>query len=138
MKAAYCMVACAALVLEVEAQSDLPREVLLLSKIRHRAVADLSHMPNFTCLETIERGTRRYAWTSFSVQDVVQVEVAHVGTEELFSWPGAAHFENRTLEEMVGSGMVSNGEYVGRAGTLFIGDAGVMRYWGDEELDGHH
>lgn len=86
MKAAYCMVACAALALA--AQSDLPPEILLLSKIRHRAVADLSHMPNFTCLETIERATRRYAWNEFSVQDVVQVEVAHVGSEELFSRPG--------------------------------------------------
>ena len=131
------VVACAALALALEAQTDLPREVLLLSKIRHRAVEDLSHMPNFTCLETIERATRRYAWNEFSLRDVVQVEVAHVGTEELFSWPGAAHFESRTLADMVGSGLVSNGEYVGRAGTVFIGDAGVIRYWGEEDLEGH-
>lgn len=109
----------------------------MLARIRHRAVEDLSHIPNFTCLETLERGTRRHPWSEFSVVDLVQVEVAHVDGEELFSWPGAAHFENRTLRDMVGTGMVSNGEYAGHARSVFMDDVGVIRYWGQEELEGH-
>jgi hypothetical protein len=95
-------------------------------------------MPNFTCLETIERAHRRNPWNEFSVQDVVQVEVAHVGSEELFSRPGAAHFESQTLEGMVDAGMTSNGEFAGHARSVFIGDFGLIQYWGEEELEGHH
>jgi len=64
--------------------------------------------------------------------------VAHVGSEELFSRPGTAHFESRTMANLVGAGLVSNGEYVGHAGSVFIGDSGVTRYWGEEEPQGHH
>jgi hypothetical protein len=119
------------------AQSSLPPEVLLLSRIRRHTKDDLSHLPNFTCLETIERSTRNSPMKPFDVKDVVQVEVAHVGERELFAWPGASNFENRPLAEMIGTGMTSNGEYSTHARSLFLGESAVIHYAGEEELGGH-
>lgn len=126
------------LAVPVCAQSTLPSEVLLLARIKHHAEADLSRLPNFTCLETIERSTRNSPLKPFHVSDVVRVEVAHVGERELFAWPGASNFESQRLAEMVGSGMTSNGEYSTHASAVFVNTTAVIHYAGEEEAGGHH
>lgn len=118
------------------AQTDLAPEVLLLARIRHHAASDLSHLPNFTCLETIERSTRHSEAKPFSVRDVVEVEVAHVGGRELFAWPGESKFQNRALGDMIGNGMTSMGDYSSHANSVFLGTA-VIHYVGADELGGH-
>ena len=125
-----------ALALPACAQSSLSPEVLLLSRIRSHATADLSHLPNFTCLETIERSTRNSPLKPFNVKDVVQVEVAYVGERELYAWPGASNFESRPLGDMIGSGMTSMGEYSAHARSVFMGYA-VIHYADEEEMGGH-
>lgn len=130
------LLACAAV--QLCGQSDLPPEVLLLSRIKHRAAADLAHLPNVTCLENIERASRHSQSKPFHVQDVVELEVARVGDDELFSWPGAAHFENRPIAEIVGTGLTSNGEFESNARAVFAGDSAVIRYSGVEDVGGHH
>jgi hypothetical protein len=116
--------------------SGLPPEILLLSKIKRQAKQDLSRIPNFTCLETIERTSRTSESKPFSAVDVVLVEVAHVGDRELFAWPGASHFESADLSPMIGSGLASNGEFVSHARSVFVGEYGVIRYAGIEEVRG--
>jgi hypothetical protein len=118
------------------AQSDLPPEILLLSKIKRQARQDLKRIPNFTCLETIERTSRNSESKPFSPVDVILVEVAHAGDRELFAWPGASRFENPNLGNMVSSGLISNGEFVSHARSVFLGDYGVVRYGGLEEVRG--
>ena len=122
----------------LSAQSGLPPEVLLLSKIKRLAKQDLSRIPNFTCFETIERSSRTHESKPFSSVDVVLVEVAHVGDHELFAWPGASHFENPDLSAMIGSGLVSNGEFVSHARSVFVGDLGIVHYAGVDEVRGRH
>src|SRR5260370_30837715 len=119
------------------AQSSLPPEVLLLSRIRRHTKDDLSHLPNFTCLETIERSTRNSPLKPFDVRDVVQVEVAHVGEGELFAWPRASNFENRPLADMIGTGMTSNGGYDTHARSVFMGQSTLIHCVGQEESGGH-
>src|SRR5260370_26735062 len=116
--------------------SGLPTEILLLSRIKRQAKQDLARVPNFTCLETIERTSRTSESKPFGAVDVVLVEVAHVGDRELFAWPGAARFDSPDLSPMIGSGMVSNGEFVSHARSVFVGDFGVIRYVGIEEVRG--
>lgn len=118
------------------AQSDLPPEVLLLARIRHHATADLTNLPNFTCLETIERSTRNSPVKPFDVKDIVRVEVAYVGERELYAWPGASNFESRPLADMVGTGMTSMGEYSSHVRSVFLGYA-VIHYADEEEMGGH-
>ncbi len=40
-------------------QSGLPPEVVLLSRIRRAALENLDRMPNYVCMETIERSDPR-------------------------------------------------------------------------------
>src|SRR5258706_1481889 len=118
------------------AQSDLPPEILLLSKIKRQAKQDLTRIPNFTCLETIEGTSRSGESKPFSGGDVVLVEVAHVGDRELFAWPGSPRIENTGLGPMIGSGLVSSGEFLSHARSVFVGEYGVIHYVGVEEIRG--
>ena len=117
------------------AQSALPPEVLLLSKVKRQAKHDLERIPNFTCIETIERSSRNAESKPFNTVDTVLIEVAHTGDREMFAWPGG-HFETADLGAMIGSGLVSNGEFLGHARSVFIGDLGTVRYHGREQVEG--
>jgi hypothetical protein len=37
------------------AQAEVPRELLALARIKQKMAQNLSRMPDYTCLETIER-----------------------------------------------------------------------------------
>jgi hypothetical protein len=126
-----------ALALPAFPQSSVAPEILLLSRIKRHTAADLAHLPNFTCLETIERSTRYSPLKPFDVKDVIRVEVAHLGERELFAWPGASNFENESLPKMIGSGMTSEGEYASHARSVFTGETAVIHYVGEEEIGGH-
>jgi len=123
------------LALPLRPHSDLPPEVLLLSKIRQRAKDDFSHIPNFTCLEVIHRASGRPP-NALRAVDTIQVEVAHFGDRDLFAWPGSGTFEDRPLQQMVGVGLIGRDEYFAHARNLFIGGAALIRYSGAEELRG--
>ncbi len=61
----------------------------LLSQIKAKMADNLSRLPNYTCLQTIERSHRDARKKRFERQDLVRLEVALVGGRELFAWPGA-------------------------------------------------
>ena len=115
--------------------SDLPPEVLLLAHIRQRAASDFAHTPNFTCRESIQRFRGRPGKPLKRV-DTVQVEVANIDGRELFAWPGERHFEERTIMDMVGSGLVSDGEYIVDAHNVLLGGAARITYHGAERVAG--
>ena len=115
--------------------SDLPPHVLLLARIRHRASVDFAHIPNFTCRETIQRFRGR-AGKPLKQLDTVEVEVANIGGRELFAWPGETHFEERSIIDMVGSGMVSDGEYIADARNVLVGGVAQITYHGVERIEG--
>jgi hypothetical protein len=118
------------------AQSELPREVLLLARIRQKMGQNLTRMPDYTCLETIERSTRPGASRPYRLEDTVRLEVAHVGTKELYSWPGAQKFEERGVAELVGAGMTSSGDFVLHLRAVFADASPTFTYRGEEETHG--
>jgi len=69
------------------APDDLPREVVLLSRIKEHARADLDHLPSYTCLETIQRFQRHDA-PNLSPLDTVQLEVFYSEGHEWYGAPG--------------------------------------------------
>jgi hypothetical protein len=97
-----CLLACCLCSLS-EAQSDLPKNVLQLAQLKRRIKAAVGALPNYACLETIERSQRKNAKQPFRHIDTVHVEVAVVGDRELYSWPGANKFEDRDITEMIDS-----------------------------------
>src|SRR5262245_31211795 len=88
-----------AIVLPAFSQTELSPETLLLARIKVRAAENLTHLPNYTCLETVERSSRR-ASGKFQLVDVLRVEVAFAGNKEMFAWPGSLKFDDRDLTDM--------------------------------------
>src|SRR5687768_11173570 len=75
-------------------QTDLTPETILLARIRYQMSQTLQKQPNYTCEQSIERSRRRVASQKYEIVDTVRLEVALVGSRELFSWPGAGKFED--------------------------------------------
>ena len=67
---------------------ELSPEVLLLARIKVKMAENLKGLPNYTCLQTIERSTRDAGNRRYRPLDTVRVEVALVDGKELFAWPG--------------------------------------------------
>jgi len=87
-------------------QASLPRDVILLGKIKQKMMQNLSRIPNYTCLETIQRGRRAPERPVISIPgnpfrrtDVVRLEVAEVGNQELFAHVGEHNFEKSNIVE---------------------------------------
>src|SRR4051812_10973316 len=105
---------------------DLPRDVVQLSGIKRKMAQNLSHITNYTCLETITREQQvpdrkpSRKPVRFHRIDVVRLEVAEVGGDELFSRPGDNRFEKRGVSDLViGGGLMGNGTFSGFAHDVF-------------------
>lgn len=96
-----------------------------------------SHMPNFTCVETIERSQRLPRTKKFQFLDNLRLEVALVEGKELYAWPGSSKFEERELREMVsGPGAIGTGDFALHAKSIFLSGTADFTYHGLEEVNG--
>jgi hypothetical protein len=111
------------------AQSDSP----MLERIRIRVAERLAKLPNFTCLETVERSTRAKGGRA-QLLDTIRLEVALVDGQEMFAWPGAQKFEHKDLRELV-SGTISNGQFAMLAQSVFLTGAATFTFKGEELAD---
>jgi hypothetical protein len=107
-----------------------------LARFKEKIRQDMTSIPNYTCLETIERA-RRAPPLDFIPADTIRLEVSSVAGKELFARPGARHFEDRDMASLVPSGAIANGMFATFARGLFVGDRGGLRYRRGEKLAGH-
>ncbi len=117
-------------------QTPLKPEVIQLSRIRIRAIENLSRLPNYTCRETIERSIRKPPANRFQLVDTVRLEVALVKGKELFGWPGAEKFEEGDIGDMVKGGAIGNGNFANHARSIFMGGGAKFNYVGESTVDG--
>jgi hypothetical protein len=95
---------------------------ILLGRIRYVAAQTLSRLPNFTCVETIERSRRAAPTKRYEFLDTVRLEVAYLEGKEMYSWPGDSRFEDRDLPKMVGGqGAIGTGDFVLHAKAVLLG-----------------
>ena len=102
------------------AQPETPREFLLLANIKQKMRLNLRRVPNYTCLETIER-SQRYPRSlvvsrdggpgPFRPLDILRLEVAEVEGKEFFARPGARNFEDTRPRVFARNGMIGNGVF---------------------------
>jgi hypothetical protein len=102
----------------------------LLSRIKIRAAENLMEQPNYTCHETIERAVRPPGSGTYRVLDTIQLEVALIQGRELFSRPGAAHFEDAKITDIVTAGTIANGNFALHARAIFLSDGPLFQYRG--------
>jgi hypothetical protein len=111
----------------LRAQSPAPMDPApsqLLQDIRAREMSILNHLPNYTCIETVERSHRSSSTHAFKLLDTLRLEVALVDGKEMYGWPGAKKFENTELRDIVsGSGAIATGDFALHARAIFGGSA---------------
>jgi hypothetical protein len=117
------------------AQSDVTPAVVQLSRIKQQMAEHLSHIANFTCLETIRR-SRSDRFGQMLKSDTLRLEVAFVDGKELFSRHGADKFEDRGIGELVAGGAIESGLFASLARGVFLQKWPTYRYAGEEVLRG--
>jgi hypothetical protein len=120
----------------VAAPDDLPREVVLLAHFKQHMRQILSQVPNYTCLETIQRSALGRHKTVFRPLDVVLLEVSNIGENELLAWPGARRFEEADLTSFTTGGLMGSGVFALLARNVFVHQISTIWYFGDEEIAG--
>ena len=123
-----CSVACGA--------QELSPESVLLARIKVRMAENLRRLPNYTCLQTIERSARNAATQRYRPVDILRMEVALVGGKELFAWPGEQNFEEKELREIATSGAMGNGNFALHARSVFLSAVPTFKYTGRETREG--
>jgi len=118
---------------DLHGQDDLPPWVLSLSKIKRQAKAELERIPNYACLETVNRFQSRNG-QAFKPLDTLRIEVAFIGGKELFAAEGGAQFQDVELSAFVSSGSLGTGAFTALARNLFVNNAGLTTGWGEEKL----
>lgn len=120
--------------LACEAQQPLlTLDLLLLAKVKATVMENLTHLPNYTCSETIERYNRVAPTRKLKLLDTVKLEVALADGHEFYGWPGANRISQSELSTMVG-GTIGNGDFGLLAKSIFGTSAALFTYVGDTKL----
>jgi len=80
-------------------QQDLPPGVLLLSRIKRHIKEELQHLPNVTCLETVQREFQPARGKARHL-DTIRLEILSDGKQELYASPGDAGLRRITRSLM--------------------------------------
>lgn len=107
-----------------------------LTRFQEKIRQDIAGIPNYTCVETIDRARRDAHSRTFKPIDTVRLEVSTVAGRELFAKPGASRFEDRGVASLVSGGVIGTGTFAMFARDLFIDGKGTLRYAREEKLDG--
>jgi hypothetical protein len=121
---------------DAHAQSDLPPEARALAEVKQRMSAFLARVPDYTCVETIDRSVQKSASEPAYSTDRLRVDIAYINNKEVYSWPGAGSFEEKRLADLVGNGMISDGDFALHTGNIFARDGAQISFGGDEQLLG--
>jgi hypothetical protein len=128
----------------------------LLDRLRTRVNEMLARAPKYTCSLVITREyheptltrlphscaellswkeAHTYGLTHYSTNRL-KLEVTVVEGREVFSWAGAARFEERDLADMLSEGPIGTGGFAGFLSNLFDGRSAAFTYSGEVHRNG--
>jgi len=125
-----------ALLGSADADDTLPAHVLQLQRIKRHMKEELRRLPDYTCLQTTERYRRERPQWDFLRQDALLLEILNAGNKELYGPPGTQAFAAESPSNFAGGGMSGTGIFALFANNLFVQDAAVFDYRGEEDLGG--
>ncbi|MBM3774782.1 MAG: hypothetical protein FJW37_06405 [Acidobacteria bacterium] len=108
----------------------------LLERIQRKMAQNLNRLPDYVCLQTVERSRRQSPAGSYQPLDTLRVEVGLVGNRELYSWPDSSGFEDKELAEMIGRGVVGTGHFALLAKHVFLSRVAEFTWKGEDLLNG--
>jgi hypothetical protein len=91
-------------------------------------------LPDYLCLETTERLRAPHANAKPKLLDTVELEVAHVGGKEMYSWPGRNMFAAADLATALPSGLVGTGAYTSQMSDVLFGPTTQFHFAGHENV----
>ena len=106
----------------------------LFQRVRARMAAHLAQLKNYTCHETIDRVVRTSR--EFRHLDTIELEVAFVHNQQLFSRTGEGRFGEQTVDGLVGGGTISDGALGANIDLIFSRDLAELEYAGECKKDG--
>jgi hypothetical protein len=114
-----------------------PDDTELLGRVRVKVKENLERLPNYTCVETIERAARRKPTDKFTISDNIRLEVAYVAGKELFGWPGAEKIDEPDIRKFV-RGAIGNGDFAITPRNIFFTPSAKIHLAGETDLEGKH
>jgi hypothetical protein len=119
------------------AAQELAPELLLLARIKSHMRGELSHVANYTCLETTARFHKEPGrQAKMQPLDTVRLEVAYINHHEWYGSPGDRNFSKDDPGAFIGSGMIGNGFFAITLNNIFTGEKVTFVYRGKETLGG--
>lgn len=105
----------------------------ILNRTVAAVAAQLAHQANYTCVQTIEReylvtqkhlphgcGNDTTAKKKLSMRDRLRLDVAVSEGREIYSWHGEAKFTSSRVSDVVQTGPISSGSFVGFLQNIFL------------------
>jgi hypothetical protein len=109
-----------------------------LARFKEKIQHDIANIPNYTCLETVERARRDPGAWSLQAVDTVRLEVSSVAGNELFAWPGSSRFEDQDVSSLMPSGTIGTGMFAAFSHHLFVTSEGNLQYDRKDYVEGRH
>ena len=128
-----CLMAVAGPACAQEAVTEEPEG--LIKRIQARMRENLERLPDYTCLQTVERWMRPSPKKDFERVDTLRLEVGVAGDREIYAWRDAAQFEDKELREMISRGTIGSGDFALHAKNVFLGGSAVYFYKGLEDFE---
>src|SRR6185295_11103634 len=101
---------------------------------------ELSHIPNYTCLETIsrfrkdDRGAHPQSQRQLKALDTVRLEIVYSNHQEWYGSPGGRNLSVDNPVAFIGGGMIGNGAFGSMLNDILA--RAVLTYRGEETLGG--
>jgi hypothetical protein len=115
---------------------QLAPQAVLLAHVKARVRETFAHLPNYTCLESVERFTRGSTEGRLRLADSVRMEVLYTGKAELYAAPGANGFHDENPVAFLGAGLTSTGVFALHLKAVFLNDNAQLTWRGEEQLEG--
>ncbi len=114
-----------------------PQDSGPIAAVRAHVSEAARRMPNFTCLQNVERSASCYVLGSVHCEtsDRLRLEVAVVNGRERFAFAGEASFENTDIRVLAPGAMTARGDYIGYLLTIAAAET-VISYQGSETRSG--
>lgn len=108
----------------------------LFNRVAEHVRLNLARLPDYTCVETVERSRRSSQNARFDLVDRIRLEIAMVNGKEMFSWPGAGNFEDKSIDDLMLGGAFGNGNFGLLARAIFLTGAPNFTFVGERVYDG--
>lgn len=132
--------------------------IAVLMRVRDKVMANAERIPNYTCVETIVRdwydyaagtpprscdallGRRKRAGAgtllSLATTDRLRLDVALADSQEIYSWAGAARFEEGEIDRLVPTGAIGTGSFAAALLGIFEARDPQFVFEGDHTIAG--